>query len=158
MKLDKAYKSWIKEVKEKVRSAQLKAAVTVNRELILFYWDLGKMISQKLEESNWGDKVLKNVAKDLKDEFPSMSGLSATNLKYCRRFYDFYKNEIGQRAVDQMLKTQLGQQPIDQSEDPQQAIQQTVGQSKDNSLSKVQQLVAQIPWGHNILTKPSVKN
>lgn len=138
MKLDKAYKSWIKEVKEKIRSAQLKAAVTVNRELIFFYWDLGKTISQKLEESSWGDKVLKNISKDLKEEFPLMSGLSATNLKYCRRFYDFYKNEFGQ-------------QPVDQLENAHPTVQQSVGQSQNKALTKVQQLVAQIPWGHNIL-------
>lgn len=83
---DKDYLTWISELKKKVRSAQIKAAVVVNRELILFYWDLGMMLSEKIKSSNWGDKVLKNVSKELKNEFPEMKGFSERNIKYCRRF------------------------------------------------------------------------
>lgn len=55
MQLDKEYKNWISELKLKVRSAQIKAAITVNKELILFYWDLGNMLSDKIKTSSWGD-------------------------------------------------------------------------------------------------------
>ena len=120
------YLNWISEIKQKIRSTQIKAAIAVNKELILFYWDLGKMLSEKIEQSNWGDKVLKNVSSDLKDEFPEMKGLSERNLKYCRGFYEFYRQEYGQQPVAQNL-------------------------SKNQFSSIRQQLVAQIPWGHNIL-------
>ena len=86
MQLDKEYKNWISELKLKVRSAQIKAAITVNKELILFYWDLGNMLSDKIKTSSWGDKVLESVSKDLRDEFPEMKGFSVTNLKYCKLF------------------------------------------------------------------------
>jgi len=122
MQLDNEYKNWIRQLKLKVRSAQIKAAFAVNKELILFYWDLGNMLSDKIKTSNWGDKVLENVSKDLKEEFPEINGLSVRNLKYCRVFFEFYIQSIGQ---------------------------QVVAQNSDELLIR-QQLVAQIPWGHNI--------
>lgn len=78
---DKEYLTWISELKKKVRSAQIKAAFAVNRELILFYWKIGAMLSEKIKNCTWGDKVLENVSKDLKGEFPEMKGFSVTNLK-----------------------------------------------------------------------------
>ena len=105
--LDKDYKDWIQEVKAKIRATQLKAAVTVNRALIEFYWELGKMIAEKQTTSNWGDKIIEQVAKDLRSEFPDMKGLSRSNLFYAKQFYLFYKNEIVQQPVEQ-----LGKQPI----------------------------------------------
>lgn len=104
------YKIWITELKGKIRSVQIKAAIAVNSALIEFYWDLGKMISEKQEFYNWGDKLIDQISLDLKEEFPEIKGFSTRNIKYIRNFYSFYINsEIRQ------------------------------------------QLVAQIPWGHNIL-------
>jgi hypothetical protein len=57
------------------------------------------MIALKIKQSNWGDKILENVSKDLKDEFPEMSGFSERNLKYCKFFYEFYSESIGQPLV-----------------------------------------------------------
>ena len=121
---NKEYLIWISELKKKVRSAQIKAAVAVNRELILFYWDLGMMLSEKIKSSNWGDKILANVSKEMKLEFPLMTGLSERNLKYCRRFYEFYSNLIGQQLVAQLS-------------------------SETDIITNRQQLVAQIPWGQS---------
>lgn len=120
--MDKTYRKWISELKNKVRSAQIKAAIAINKELILFYWDLGQMISEKLLESNWGDGVLKNVVNDLKDEFPKMGGLSERNLKYCRQFYQFYTSHlkrqqlVAQREGSEDKDVLLGQQAVAQLE------------------------------------------
>jgi predicted nuclease of restriction endonuclease-like (RecB) superfamily len=76
---DQSYKQWLTELKGKIRSSQIKAAIAVNTELILFYWELGNMLSVKLAQSNWGDKVLENVSKDLREEFPEMKGFSVSN-------------------------------------------------------------------------------
>ena len=81
--IDTAYKDWLVDLKNKVRTAQLKAAVAVNSELIVLYWDLGKMITEK--ENTWGSKLILNLSKDLKAEFPNMEGFSVSNLKYCKR-------------------------------------------------------------------------
>ncbi|MFI5193961.1 MAG: DUF1016 N-terminal domain-containing protein [Chitinophagales bacterium] len=100
---DADYKKWLTELKSKIRSAQLKAAIAVNSTLIGFNWELGKMISEKQNETQWGDKMIDQLSKNLKTEFPDMSGLSTTNLKYCKRFYNFYVPLIGQQAVDQFV-------------------------------------------------------
>jgi predicted nuclease of restriction endonuclease-like (RecB) superfamily len=113
------YKTWIGELKLKIRSTQIKAAIAVNSTLIQFYWELGKMIVEKQSQTAWGGKLLDQISKDLKDEFPDMQGFSVRNLKYCRFFYNFYKDFL------------IGQQ-----------------------------LVAQLPWSHNILifTKSTSEN
>ena len=120
--LDKAYKDWLIDLKSKIRSAQAKAAIAVNTALIEFYWELGKMIAEK--ESVWGSKLIEQIAKDLKTEFPEMKGLSRSNLSYAKQFYKFYQALL---------------------------VQQPVGLI-------VQQAVAQIPWGHNILIFSKSKN
>lgn len=144
---DKSYKDWLIGLKGKIRSAQLKAAVTVNTELITLYWDLGKMITEK--ENVWGSKLIEQISKDLKEEFPDLQGLSTSNLKYCKRFYQFYQHPIGQQPVDQLPKnTKIADpivpQPVAQLQTSTELIQQPIRQIW-------QQLVAQIPWGHNIL-------
>jgi len=145
---DTTYKQWLTELKGKIRSAQIKAAISVNTELILFYWELGRMITEK--QTSWGSRFLETLSKDLREEFPDMKGLSERNLKYCRMFFQFYKNELTeQNAITN------GQQPVAQ-------MQNTDNQ--DSILAKQavgvigQQLVAQIPWGHNILIISKSKN
>jgi predicted nuclease of restriction endonuclease-like (RecB) superfamily len=113
------YKNWIEDVKKRVRSTQIKAAIAVNSALIEFYWELGKMLYEK--QTAWGTGFLENVSRDLKTEFPEMSGFSVRNLKYCRKFFEFYG--------------------IDNTFD-----------------EKRQQLVAQIPWGHNIMIITKLNN
>ena len=68
------YTKFITSLKAKIRSAQIKAAVTVNSELIRLYWEIGKDIFEKQEREDWGSKVLEKVAKDLQNEFPGIEG------------------------------------------------------------------------------------
>ncbi|SEM66324.1 Predicted nuclease of restriction endonuclease-like (RecB) superfamily, DUF1016 family [bacterium A37T11] len=95
------YKLWLSEVKTKIRTAQVKIALAANGGLIQTYWELGQMINEKQLKHKWGDKLIDQVAKDLKEEFPDNTGFSTSNLKYCKRFYSFYQTEIGQQPVDQ---------------------------------------------------------
>lgn len=111
LKKDKEYLDWLLEIKSKIRSVQVKAAMTVNSALIEFYWELGKMIVVKQSEIKWGEKLIDQVASDLKIEFPDLKGLSSTNLKYCKRFYLFYNLSIGQQLVDQLQNRQVLQLP-----------------------------------------------
>ena len=74
------YRQWLKTVKSKIRSTQVKAAVAVNRELIQFYWELGKMIVEEQERSNWGNKIIELLSVDLKKEMPGVAGFSRSNL------------------------------------------------------------------------------
>lgn len=85
------YKIWLNELKSKIQQSQIKAALSVNAELIGLYWELGKQISEKRETAKWGDGFILQLANDLKSEFPEMGGFSKTNLNYCRKFFEFYK-------------------------------------------------------------------
>jgi predicted nuclease of restriction endonuclease-like (RecB) superfamily len=131
------YKKWIGELKQKVYSTQIKASIAVNKTLIEFYFFIGKSISEK--ENIWGSKLLKQTSRDLITEFPDMKGFSVTNLKYCKNFYLFYSKPISQQLVDQ-IKISEFQEGEPKLEISQQVVDQFV-----------QQLVTQIPWGHNIL-------
>jgi len=137
MIFDNEYKKWLTDLKSRIRQSQIKAAIAVNTALIEFYWDLGKMITEK--QTVWGSKFLATLSNDLRKEFPDMQGLSERNLKYCRTFYQFYANKSIQQPIGL-----IGQQPVAQ-------LQVLDNEQDTNNSGSVLQLVAPIPWGHNIL-------
>jgi predicted nuclease of restriction endonuclease-like (RecB) superfamily len=142
LKLDKIYIDWLKEIKLKIRNVQIKAALSVNTELLKFYWELGGEIVLKQRNSKWGDKFLLQLSKDLTAEFQDMKGFSRRNLELIRQWYSFYSQEMGSE--------QIAKQPVSQLRIKQKS-QQLVGQLQPDQITK--QLVAQItsiPWGHNI--------
>lgn len=76
----KQYYKWFETIKRKIKSAQLKAAVTVNIQLIELYWDLAQDLVNKQQEANWGDNILEQLSTDLKLSFPNINGFSRRNL------------------------------------------------------------------------------
>src|SRR4051812_41785389 len=96
---DKSSQQWVSALKERIRSSQLKAALTVNAELLQLYWHLGHEIIEKEHQSSWGDKWLHQLAHDLSAAFKGMKGFSHTNLKYIRRWYLFYHLKVAQQVV-----------------------------------------------------------
>jgi predicted nuclease of restriction endonuclease-like (RecB) superfamily len=97
------YAAWLAELKTLVRAARVKASLTVNSELIQLYWRIGNEIISRQDKQGWGAKVIDQLAKDLRNEFPDMTGFSPTNLKYMRRFAETWpKDAIGQQLVDQL--------------------------------------------------------
>jgi predicted nuclease of restriction endonuclease-like (RecB) superfamily len=103
------YFELLNQLKERIRSAQLRAGLAVNRELVLLYWQLGREILARQNQRGWGAKVIDRLANDLRRAFPEMKGFSVRNLRYARAFAEAWPDE-----------------------------------------QIVQQLVAQIPWGHNV--------
>lgn len=87
------YDDFFRELKARIRSAQLKAALAVNQELVLLYWHIGREILQRQQQEGWGAKVVDRLARDLKIEFPEMTGFSPRNLKYMRSFAETYPDE-----------------------------------------------------------------
>ena len=102
------YKSWLKDLKQKVLHTQLKAAIKVNSTLLQFYWELGEEIVLRQAQASWGDGFLKQLSQDLMAEFPDMKGFSERNLKYIRQWVLFYASD---RAIGQQLVAQLTQIP-----------------------------------------------
>jgi predicted nuclease of restriction endonuclease-like (RecB) superfamily len=96
------YQDWLKALKNKVSVARVKAALAANKELIQFYFKLGKRINEQQAKAAWGDKLHHQLSQDRKAEFPVMKGFSTTTHKYCRQFYLFCQSEISQQTVDQL--------------------------------------------------------
>lgn len=88
-----SYSDWLKGIKERVRIARVKVAFAANNELLLFYWDLGKMMDELSNTAQWGNNWIQDLSKDLRQEFPDMEGFSKTNLYNIKRLYQFYKND-----------------------------------------------------------------
>ena len=94
------YASLLAELKERIRSARLKAAVAVNQELVLLYWSIGRDILDRQAAEGWGARVIDRLAADLRRDFPDMTGLSPRNLKYMRAFAEaFPDREMVQQVV-----------------------------------------------------------
>jgi len=99
----KEYKTFLKEIKERILSSQLKAAVAVNRELIVLYWEIGSAVGKKQQEEGWGAKTVEKLANDLKSSFPDMKGFSIRNIRFMVQFAREYDNcEIVKQLVSQI--------------------------------------------------------
>jgi len=87
------YETLLQSIKERVRSAQLRAAVSVNRELVMLYWQMGRDILERQAEAGWGARVIDQLSQDLRGAFPDMKGFSPRNLKYMRAFAEAWPSE-----------------------------------------------------------------
>jgi predicted nuclease of restriction endonuclease-like (RecB) superfamily len=153
MNLDINYKIWIASLKDKIRSAQIKAALSVNEQMIMLYWDIGKSIVEAQVIQQWGTNAIEQIAKDLKLELPEVSGFSQSNLYVMRRFYLFYKDSklvhqaSGQLQDNDFQSNIILQQAAVNLNDK--LVQQPVG------LITKQNILCKIPWWHHqvILTK-----
>jgi predicted nuclease of restriction endonuclease-like (RecB) superfamily len=97
------YNAFFDALKTRIRTAQLRASLAVNQELMLLYWHIGREILKRQQEEGWGSKVVSRLAEDLKREFPDMKGFSRTNLLYMRAFAEAYPDEtIVQRSAGQI--------------------------------------------------------
>ena len=150
--IDADYAEWIADIKSRYRSAQVKAAVKVNAEKLLFNWQLGRDLVQKKAEERWGAGVVEQVSLDLKREFPDAEGFSTSNLWYMKKWYLFYADgdaeEKLQRTVGE-LQSSVNQAVI--------KLQQSVGEiqhlvSKTNNEIGMAfpQPFALVPWGHHV--------
>ncbi len=110
------YATLLASIEERIQAAQIRAALAVNRELVLLYWGIGKEIVARQHQQGWGKNIIQLLARDLKTQFPEMRGLSPRNLGYMKAFAETWPNE---------------------------AI--------------LQQLVAKLPWGHNVRLLDLVK-
>ena len=112
-----SYIAFISDLKQRISAARLRASLSINRELVLLYWGIGREILTRQEREGWGARVIDRVATDLRTAFPEMTGLSARNLNYMRAFAAAWP-------------------------DPE----------------FVQQVVAQLPWGHNVRLLDALAN
>ncbi|RCJ16172.1 hypothetical protein A6S26_33915 [Nostoc sp. ATCC 43529] len=135
------YDAFLSILKQRIRTAQVRAALAVNQELVLLYWQIGREILQRQQDEGWGTKVIERIAKDLKREFPLIKGFSRTNLLYMRAFASAYPD-------DQFVQQAAGQIPwfhncvlLDRVKAPEQRvwyIQQTIENGWSRAILEMQ--------------------
>lgn len=150
------YRQFIEELKGRVATARVSAARKINHELILLYWDIGRGIVEKQQALGWGESVVEMVAADLRQAFPSMNGFSPRNVWYMRRLYeacsapDFLSQVV--REMSKSVQTPILQQPAAELEKSTIWPQPVAKRGGDADLCQfLQQLVAEIPWGHHMM-------
>lgn len=80
------YAALLSDLKARIGSAQVRAAVAVNTELVTLYWQVGQALNERVQAAGWGAKVLEQLSRDLKLAFPELGGFSPRNLRYMRQF------------------------------------------------------------------------
>ena len=99
---DMKYNQWFSNLKSQFRQYQTKLAVRTNLSILEFYWKLGRDIVTMRAESVWGSGFFNRLSLDFRDAFPGINGFSVTNLKYIKRWYEYYSPSIRQQAVDEL--------------------------------------------------------
>lgn len=101
--MPQGYAEWFAELKTRIHTAQQRATLAVNRELIGLYWHIGRDILARQQAQGWGAKVIERLAHDLHTAFPEMKGFSRSNLLYMRAFAEAWPDpQIVQQAVGQL--------------------------------------------------------
>lgn len=139
--IDKDYTRWVEDLSVRYRRSQVKAAVKVNREMLKYYWELGRDIEEMHVEERWGESVIKNLSTDLKHRNPNSTGLSRTNIYYAKKFYLLYSQCL--KVVPQpvgLLGDELVPQPVAQVHSSE-VVPQTVEQ--------LEEMLFSIPWGYH---------
>lgn len=103
MQTNQHYTQLLQDLKSRISQSRYIAARLVNREQLMLYYYIGKLLNDKITEQNWGDKVLSQIADDLKEQIPSLRGFSASNLKKMRQFYTAYEHT----SIGSLLTIQL---------------------------------------------------
>lgn len=98
------YATTLEELKRQVHGARLRVQRKANNELLQLWWHIGQAIRARRSQEAWGTNVLARLAKDLRDEFPTMKGFSPANLRYMRRFAEAWPDldSIRQRSVGEL--------------------------------------------------------
>jgi predicted nuclease of restriction endonuclease-like (RecB) superfamily len=111
MQMNQHYTQLLQDLKVRISQSRFIAARLVNREQLLLYFNIGKLLYDKITEQNWGDKVLEQIASDLKNQMPDLRGFSASSLKKMRQFYTAYESH----PIGPLLTVQL--QSVDKQSD-----------------------------------------
>ncbi|MGL6075456.1 MAG: PDDEXK nuclease domain-containing protein [Fimbriiglobus sp.] len=146
-----AFSTLLVDVKGRIQAAQTRAILAVNSELVLLYWDIGRIIDQRQQSEGWGTAVIPRLAAELKNELPELKGFSERNIDLMVRFYREYAS-----------LAPISQPPVAKIGDPQKAPK--LPQSQAASISP--QAVAKLPestfwsvsWAHHVILMQKVKD
>ncbi|NLJ82317.1 MAG: DUF1016 domain-containing protein [Bacteroidales bacterium] len=149
MMIDNNYKEWLVDLKKRIKQSQIKAAIKVNTELLQLYWDLGHDIVVRQMDTVWGSGFFENLSKDLRREFPDMQGFSIANLRFIKRFYQFYAETVNHPQFEAYLPKQIYSHRTDGKFKLAEKQDITIRQQLVSEFSKSP--ISKISWGHHIL-------
>lgn len=147
--LDTEYRDWLQDVKNRYRNAQIKAAVKVNSEQLLFNWQMGHDLVTLRAEEKWGTGIVEQISLDLKDAFPNVNGFSARNLWFMKQWYSFYSTNPETAELILSLDEQL--------HDSNKKLKQVASEIKTQELKQPASEMSfpaafgYVPWMHHIL-------
>lgn len=145
--LDAEYSEWLSEVKQRFQKAQIKAAVKVNSEQLLFNWQLGRDLVLRKAEEKWGSGVVEQVSLDLQAAFPEAKGFSARNLWFMKQWYTFYSAMSSIKLSNSDLLIQAANPKLNQLGSE---IRELKLNQPDSEMM-FPPVFAYIPWRHHIL-------
>ncbi|MDL1974199.1 MAG: PDDEXK nuclease domain-containing protein [Deltaproteobacteria bacterium] len=141
------YSQLLDAVKIRIRQAQVKAMLSANAEMILMYWDIGRIIAERQKNEGWGAGVIPRLSKDIRNELPEVKGFSERNIGYMMRFAREYSMPL------------ILQQPVAKISSEVRPESQVLSPLHGKDIMEcLQRLVANIPWGHNILLMQKIKD
>lgn len=126
--IDRDYTQWVEDLSVRYRQSQIRASVKVNREMLKYYWELGRDIEEMRVEERWGESVIKNLSTDLQHSNPNATGLSRTNIYYAKKFYLLYAPYL--KIVPQ-------------------AVGQLESEKVPQTIEQLEEMLFSIPWGHH---------
>lgn len=147
------YSRWLAELKQGIRQCQIKAALTINRDLLYLYWLLGKEIVYKQESASWGDGFIARLSKDLSAEFPEMKGWSERNLRRIRKWHQTYSEHFE-------IWTQLVSN-LSQTSEQTSSVFKLLSLSTESTFQQISQQQVDffsIPWGHHVVIMQKCKD
>lgn len=133
------YAGLLAEIKQRIQSAQMRAAFAANAELIRLYWQVGSLLDKRQAREGWGAAVIPRLASDLANELPEVKGFSERNIRLMLQFYRAYPQLLGPDG--EFVQPAVAQLP-----------------QGANSSAFLQPLVAQLPWAHNMLLLQALKD
>lgn len=137
------YPALLKEIKDRIRRAQVRATMSANAEMLLMYWDVGRIIDEQRAVEGWGTKVIQRLALDIRNDLPETKGFSERNLKRMLAFYNEYTGlSIGPTALAQFPEASVA--PIGPT-----PLAQLPSEGVSSSEAKLLELVLLLPWAHN---------
>ncbi len=160
--LSQEYRRFIEDLKARVLSARISAARAINRDGILLYWDIGRAIVEKQRVLGWGDAVVEMVSADLRRDFPQMKGFSPRNIWDMRRIYETYAApeflEQCAQGIALSAPCQILRQPVAELVVNRKRPQPVAKSVVPSGTEFLRQLVAEIPWGQNLLILNKLTN
>ena len=154
--LDSEYVQWIHEIKQRYRNSQIKAAVKVNSEQLLFNWQLGRDLVVRKAEEKWGTGIVNQVSLDLQAEFPETKGFSARNLWFMKQWYAFYTTNPEFKGLISNVENQINVRN--------EKLNQVGSEIQEEKLNQLDSelmfpaIFAFVPWKHHVLIMQKSKS